>query len=324
MLLKGNLITAFELIIVATLATSAQASPADKNSTQTDDAPSSRIINGNTGSWANYPSLVSLRVNGGHSCGGALLNANTVLTAAHCSEVSTGSVSVRAYSSGSLQKRQWWPQQQQNPWWPQQQQQNPWWPQQPQRPQQPQQPQQPQRPQQPQQGQVKNGPDGPYTEHRVSQIIKHPSYNSGGYIKYDVAIWKLATPVSARNFYQIDTQNVGDRENSATKFAGWGRVDPNDQRKLASQLQEANLPVYPFNTCNAAYQGLSKPHHLCAGYREGRSAVCQGDSGGPLVIGNTIIGVTSFVRDLRCLNPNFPSVFARVNTYAQWIQQYVR
>ncbi|KAI9290582.1 trypsin-like serine protease [Neoconidiobolus thromboides FSU 785] len=271
MIQKEILIKAFEVFFIAILATSAQAAPADKNSTKPDDTPTNRIINGNTGSWANYPSLVSLRVNGGHSCGGALLNANTVLTASHCSEVSPGSVSH----------------------------------------------------QQPQ-AQAQSGPDGSYTEHRVSQIIKHPNYSSGGYIQYDVAIWKLATPVSARNFYQIDTQNTGNQEGASTRFAGWGRVDPNDQYRLASRLQEANLPVYSFDSCNAAYQGLSKPHHLCAGYREGRSAVCQGDSGGPLVIGNTIIGVTSFVKDLRCLNPDFPSVFARVNTYAQWIQQYVR
>ncbi|KAI9296355.1 trypsin-like serine protease, partial [Neoconidiobolus thromboides FSU 785] len=337
MVQKEILMKTLEVVVIATLTAFSQAAPADRNSTKSNDTPSSKIINGSDGSWANYPSLVSLRVNGGHSCGGALLNANTVLTAAHCSEHSPASVSVWAYAGGNLQRRQWPPQGQQPqiPWIPQEQQpQMPWIPQeqQPQMPwipqeQQPheQQPQIPQGQQQPKQGQgqgqIKGGPDGSYTEHRVSQIIKHPSYTSAGFIQYDVAIWKLAAPVSTRNFYQIDTQNTGDREGTSTKFAGWGRVDSNDQQKLASKLQEANLPVYSFESCNAAYQGLTKSHHLCAGYREGRSSVCQGDSGGPLVIDNTIIGVTSFVKDLKCLNPDYPSVFARVNTYAQWIQQ---
>jgi secreted trypsin-like serine protease len=43
-----------------------------------------RVINGQTTLQHEFPSIVSLRVNGNHICGGTLLNANSVLTAAHC------------------------------------------------------------------------------------------------------------------------------------------------------------------------------------------------------------------------------------------------
>ncbi|KXJ85217.1 trypsin-like cysteine/serine peptidase domain-containing protein, partial [Microdochium bolleyi] len=43
------------------------------------------IISGTTATEGAFPFLVSLSNNGKHFCGGSLLNANTVLTAAHCS-----------------------------------------------------------------------------------------------------------------------------------------------------------------------------------------------------------------------------------------------
>ncbi|KAI9290797.1 trypsin-like serine protease [Neoconidiobolus thromboides FSU 785] len=47
-----------------------------------------------------YPWLVSLQFNGRHGCGGVILNKNTVLTAAHCSQgtVSTFSVNIHRHN----------------------------------------------------------------------------------------------------------------------------------------------------------------------------------------------------------------------------------
>lgn len=47
-------------------------------------SPVLRIVNGTTSSIEAIPFQVSLQVHEGHSCGGAILNANTILTAAHC------------------------------------------------------------------------------------------------------------------------------------------------------------------------------------------------------------------------------------------------
>ena len=42
------------------------------------------IVGGEPAAAGDFPYIVSLQRNGRHFCGGSLLNANTVLTAAHC------------------------------------------------------------------------------------------------------------------------------------------------------------------------------------------------------------------------------------------------
>ncbi|KAF5010852.1 hypothetical protein FDECE_3025 [Fusarium decemcellulare] len=60
-----------------------------------------QIVGGEAASSGDFPFIVSLSQSGSHFCGGTLINANTVLTAAHCSSVSASSVRVRA---GSLNR----------------------------------------------------------------------------------------------------------------------------------------------------------------------------------------------------------------------------
>ncbi|KAF2756540.1 trypsin-domain-containing protein [Pseudovirgaria hyperparasitica] len=59
------------------------------------------IVGGEAAVAGDFPFIVSLQQSGSHFCGGSLLNANTVLTAAHCSQISASSVTVRA---GSLSR----------------------------------------------------------------------------------------------------------------------------------------------------------------------------------------------------------------------------
>ena len=43
------------------------------------------IVGGVTAQSGDFPSIASLQSSGSHFCGGSLVNANTVVTAAHCS-----------------------------------------------------------------------------------------------------------------------------------------------------------------------------------------------------------------------------------------------
>ena len=61
------------------------------------------IVGGTTASAGEFPFIVSLQRSGSHFCGGTLLNANTILTAAHCAVGQTASsLSVRAGSNVSF------------------------------------------------------------------------------------------------------------------------------------------------------------------------------------------------------------------------------
>ncbi|KAI8931485.1 hypothetical protein NX059_011151 [Plenodomus lindquistii] len=58
------------------------------------------IVGGVTAAAAEFPYIVSLQRSGSHFCGGSLLNANTVVTAAHCAVGQTASsLTVRAGSN---------------------------------------------------------------------------------------------------------------------------------------------------------------------------------------------------------------------------------
>jgi trypsin len=70
------------------------------------DAPEESIVGGETAPAGAFPFIVSLQKSGSHFCGGSLLNANTVVTAAHCAVGQTAStLKVRAGSLVSTLRR---------------------------------------------------------------------------------------------------------------------------------------------------------------------------------------------------------------------------
>ncbi|XP_075784868.1 serine protease 27-like isoform X1 [Pelodiscus sinensis] len=75
-----------------------------------------------------------------------------------------------------------------------------------------------------------------------------------------------------------------------------------------------------------------KSSMLCAGYTDSPKGFCNGDSGGPLACeeGDTwyLAGAVSWfrIRNVRgelCSDPEFPGVFTRLMAYDSWIQGYV-
>jgi hypothetical protein len=55
------------------------------------DENSSDIVGGVAAAQGDLPFIVSVQLSGSHFCGGSLVNANTVVSAAHCYEGRTGS-----------------------------------------------------------------------------------------------------------------------------------------------------------------------------------------------------------------------------------------
>ena len=65
---------------------------------------------------------------------------------------------------------------------------------------------------------------------------------------------------------------------------------------------------------------------ICAGDADGGESVCSGDSGGPLVVPRSstddtaiVLGAASFVSSAGCGAQGYPSVFAYVIPYLDWI-----
>lgn len=77
--------------------------PQDPEIPAWDEGSENDIVGGVTAAAGDFPFIVSLQQGGRHFCGASLLNANTIVTAAHCAEGQTASsLTIRA---GSLVSR---------------------------------------------------------------------------------------------------------------------------------------------------------------------------------------------------------------------------
>lgn len=92
----------------------------------------------------------------------------------------------------------------------------------------------------------------------------------------------------------------------------------------AQRLSDAILQFKPQSVCSAALRTstISDTMHICAGWDEGGHDSCQGDSGGPLAVLDgdgcpVVIGLTSFGQG--CGEPGKYGVYTRVSQYRDWI-----
>ncbi|ATB36473.1 hypothetical protein CYFUS_001888 [Cystobacter fuscus] len=159
----------------------------------------------------------------------------------------------------------------------------------------------------------------------VTRYIKHPSfrYVSNAPVD-DVALIELSSPVSINRGTQIIYLNDGNPDYADYSYypqpivSGWGWTSAYGSQ--SDVLRQANIPVQPNATCNAA--PLARDLYsteLCAGSYTG---ACHGDSGGPLYRENPelrLLGIVSWGRGGTC---DSYSVFTRVSSYVGWITSY--
>uniref|UniRef100_W5LV93 Peptidase S1 domain-containing protein n=1 Tax=Lepisosteus oculatus TaxID=7918 RepID=W5LV93_LEPOC len=157
----------------------------------------------------------------------------------------------------------------------------------------------------------------------VTMVIPHP-----GYLNFDkdVALLRLNKPVSFTAYIQpiCLASNISSFQNGTQCWVtGWGNIGN-------QALQEVQLSIIGNRQCTCLYNMIPVPdlitdNMICAGDLEGGKGSCQGDSGGPLVCkqGSSWVqaGVVSFA--VGCARPSFPSVFARVSRFQDWINEQV-
>ncbi|KAJ7378798.1 Prostasin [Desmophyllum pertusum] len=94
-------------------------------------------------------------------------------------------------------------------------------------------------------------------------------------------------------------------------------------------LRQAELPLQPLAYCKQQYPHYTiTPRMLCAGFEDGGLDSCHGDSGGPLVCqeiesGKFVqIGVVSWAS--ACAQPGKPGVYTNVKYLVPWINRIIR
>ncbi len=161
----------------------------------------------------------------------------------------------------------------------------------------------------------------------LSEIIVHPQYNAAESTS-DVALLRLAAPVPGATTLALNTAPAFPALSGTLDTYGWGNVlypgtsYPNLLRGVS--LQDLGGPSST-GTCGLYGGQYIGDHMVCSGVAGGGKDACQGDSGGPLVgtSGTTkvLVGVTSWGNG--CALVNYPGLWSRVSSYADWISQQI-
>jgi secreted trypsin-like serine protease len=103
-------------------------------------------------------------------------------------------------------------------------------------------------------------------------------------------------------------------------ISGWGNTSKTGEL-YASKLQSATIQVK--NCANSSYPANAiTPNMFCAGI-DGNVDSCQGDSGGPLVVNNAddsaklLAGIVSWGNG--CAQPGYPGIYTNVAKFSRWI-----
>lgn len=174
----------------------------------------------------------------------------------------------------------------------------------------------------------------------ISEIHIHPSFHYQGTENVpadDVALLKLSAPAIGIPTLAYDPVGLSTSGGPVETVVGWGAVD--------FVIDEFGVPTYYYpdalqhGVMGVTYDGercgwnpsyrateFTSVNMMCASalYAESYTGACVGDSGGPMVIGGPggfrLLGITSWGYPYCAFNS---SVFARVKTFASWIDGYL-
>ncbi|XP_048014255.1 chymotrypsinogen A-like isoform X1 [Megalobrama amblycephala] len=168
------------------------------------------------------------------------------------------------------------------------------------------------------------------TSRTASRIITHPNYDSSA-INNDIALVQLNSSVTFSKYIKpVCLAAAGSVFDAGTEswVTGWGKLHSGDTQ-LPNTLQQVMMPIVSNSDCKRVYFGVNRitNYMICAGFlNQQEKSMCSGDSGGPMLSRNGSLwiqsGISSFTTQ-RCEDRRFPSVFARVSQYHDWIKSYM-
>lgn len=158
-----------------------------------------------------------------------------------------------------------------------------------------------------------------------SEFVMHENYQTiDGKTTNDVGLVKLPYPLEF-NYYVQPIALARTDENflhHGVVVSGWGQTT-DGPLEYSPFLQYVHLNVISNELCvKSFFEEVIIHSTICAHGKDGRSG-CQGDSGGPLVVPGEnplLVGVVNFGSKRGCAK-GFPSVFARVSEFVDWIEE---
>ncbi|XP_047532757.1 serine protease snake-like [Vanessa atalanta] len=170
----------------------------------------------------------------------------------------------------------------------------------------------------------------------INSFIVHPMYRAPKKY-YDIALIELETEVILMsNVHPACLWTENDNSYLDTKgiVSGWGYTE---HGRLSNHLQAAVVDFIETPLCDLILQNIRnrnwdgfRDHQLCAGNLSGGIDTCQGDSGGTVQVKIPMktegkmywaVGITSFGKE--CGQKNRPSVYTRVSSFIDWIEEIV-
>lgn len=173
----------------------------------------------------------------------------------------------------------------------------------------------------------------------VVRIINHPNYDNKGNTVVSEG-FDISVVIVDQDF--VFNALVGTIRLPPPNFIhsgdvrafGWGSYVASPPPILPDILQTTTLNILPFEVCRELFNAIFPTGHplhftdLCTGPLDGSTAPCNADSGGPIVQNNPSTGNLELVGVVAwgaspCNRPDFPSVFARVSAFIDFINQNV-
>lgn len=163
----------------------------------------------------------------------------------------------------------------------------------------------------------------------VSKVIQHPEFSSETLLN-DLSIFKLNTSVELSKTIQIAclplSAGFPNKFNVTTYASGWGLESENAQN-IPSILQNVKLTIYTGPTCNNVDQYPDWNKQICAGDLAGGKDTCSGDSGSAIYYNSTInntakfiaVGITSYGNG--CALKGYAGVYTNISSYLPWIYE---
>ncbi|CAH2085205.1 unnamed protein product [Euphydryas editha] len=160
-----------------------------------------------------------------------------------------------------------------------------------------------------------------------NKVIIHDDYKDVLIPINDVAVIGLATPLKFSKNVQPIKLPTNPVPNSKVEFVGRGRDETN---KIPTNLKKLDLvrlkteqciSLLPWQYQMFAIQNvkLLEKINICAKRVEDMPSICDGDSGSPLFSGNTLVGLASYIGNIRCSEIRL-GFYVNVASYVPWIK----